>query len=90
ADETVGMLRALRREAGPELRILCDGRQRFDLEEALQIGRALEEIDGHWFAEPLRDRDVTGLQRLSDALSVPVVAGAFMGDSILAGTRALT
>lgn len=89
-DATADLLHALRREVGPEFRILCDGGQRFDLEGALQIGRALEAIDGHWFAEPLRDRDVTGLQQLSDALSVPVVAGAFMGDSILAGTRALT
>ena len=88
ADATADLLHALRREVGPEFRIMCDGGQRFDLEGALQIGRALEAIDGHWFAEPLRDRDVTGLQQLSDALSVPVVAGAFMGDSIPAGTRA--
>ena len=90
ADATTDLLCALRREVGAEFRILCDGGQRFDLEEALKIGRALEEIDGHWFAEPLRDTDVTGLQKLSDALSLPVVAGAFMGDSILVGTRALT
>ena len=55
ADATVDLLHALRREVGPEFRILCDGGQRFDLEGALQIGRALEAIDGHWFAEPLRD-----------------------------------
>ena len=90
AEATPDLLRALRKEVGPEFRILCDGGQRFDLEGALRIGRALEAIDGHWFAEPLRDGDVTALQKLSDALSLPVVAGAFMGDSILAGTRALT
>jgi hypothetical protein len=81
-----------RRQTGTRSRVAHSVRwsQRFGLEGALQIGGALEEVDGHWFAEPLRDGDVTGLQRLSDALSVPVVGGAFMGDSILAGTRALT
>ena len=41
ADATVDLLRAFRRELGPELRILYDGRQRFDVEGALQIGGAL-------------------------------------------------
>ncbi len=90
AEATPDLLRAIRSEVGADFRILCDGGQRFDLEDALRIGRALEAIDGHWFAEPLRDGDVGRLQKLSDALSLPVVAGAFMGDSMPSGTRALS
>ena len=41
ADAAADLLRAFRRELGPELRILYDGRQRFDLEGALMIGGAL-------------------------------------------------
>ena len=41
ADATADLLRAFRRELGPELRILYDGRQRFDLEGVLMIGGAL-------------------------------------------------
>ena len=83
-------LRTLRREVGDSLRIFGDGEQDLELEAALALGRVLEEIDAHWFEEPLLDGDVTGLQKLADALDIPVVAGGFAENSILAGTRALT
>ena len=41
ADAAADLLRAFRRELGPESRILYDGRQRFDLDGALMIGGAL-------------------------------------------------
>ena len=41
ADAAAELLRAFRRKLGPELRILYDGRQRFDLEGALMIGGTL-------------------------------------------------
>ena len=88
--DLIDALPALRAAVGGGFRLLYDAGQQFELEQALHVGRALERIDAHWFAEPLRDSDVTGLQKLSDALEIPVVAGAFMGDAILAGTRALS
>ena len=88
--DLIDALPALRAAVGAGFRLLYDAGQAFELEQALTVGRALEQIDAHWFSEPLRDGDVTGLQKLSDALEIPVVAGAFMGDAILAGTRALT
>jgi L-alanine-DL-glutamate epimerase-like enolase superfamily enzyme len=90
AETAMALLPSLRQAVGPGFRLLCDGGQRLDLEQALRIGRSLEAIEGHWFAEPVRDGDLVALQKLSDALELPVVAGAFIGDSILAGTRALT
>lgn len=88
--DLIDALPSLREAVGNEFRLLYDGEQAFELEQALAVGRALERIDAHWFAEPLCNGDVTGLQKLSDSLDIPVAAGAFMGDSILAGTRALT
>jgi len=88
--DLVDALPDLRAAVGDRFRLLYDGGQQFELEQALAVGRALEQIDGHWFAEPLGDGDVSGLQKLADALTIPVVAGAFMGDSIQAATRALT
>jgi len=82
-------LRQLRQAVGDEFRLLCDGAG-LDLEGALALGRVLEEIDAHWFAEPLRDDDPTGLQQLADALDLPVVAGAFAGASLQLATRALS
>ncbi len=88
--DLIEALPAMRNAVGSAFRLLYDAGQAFELEQALDVGRALERVEAHWFAEPLRDGDLTGLQKLADALEIPVVAGAFMGDSILGGTRALT
>lgn len=87
---SAALVRELRQAVGAPFRLLCNGDQSLDLEAALFLGRTLDEIGAHWFEDPLRDRDLTGLQKLSDALDIPVVAGAFLDGSILAGTRALT
>jgi len=88
--DSASLLRELRQAVGEKFRLLCNGAQNLDLEEALSLGRVLDEIGFHWFEEPLRDRDLTGLQKLSDAIDIPVVAGAFINGSIPTGTRALT
>lgn len=88
--DSAALVRNLRQAVGEKFRLLCNGDQSLDLKAALSLGRALDEIDAHWFEDPLRDHDLTGLQKLSDALDTPVVAGAFLDGSILAGPRALT
>jgi L-alanine-DL-glutamate epimerase-like enolase superfamily enzyme len=89
-EDVIAALLALRPTVGDDFRLMYDGAGELEPEQALAVGRALEDIDGHWFAEPLRNGDVTGLQKLADALDVPVVAGAFIEGSIVAGTQALT
>lgn len=88
-DDPATLAHALRRAVGDDFRLLCDASETLDLEAALALGRALDDIDAHWYEEPLADRDLTGLQKLADALDLPVVAGAFAA-SIQSGTRALT
>ncbi len=66
--------RATREAVGADISLLhdaagCD----YDLEEAIAVGRLLEELDYGWFEEPLFDRDQVGLQKLCEALEIPVV-----------------
>jgi L-alanine-DL-glutamate epimerase-like enolase superfamily enzyme len=89
-EDSTALMRELRQAVGGKFRLLGNGDQNLDLETALSLGRVLDEIGAHWFKDPLRDHDLTGLQKLSDALDTPVVAGAFLDGSILTGTRALT
>ncbi|MBC7236172.1 MAG: hypothetical protein H5T69_10035 [Chloroflexi bacterium] len=46
----------------------------YTLQEALRVGRALEELGFLWFEEPLPDREQVALQALCRALDIPVVA----------------
>jgi L-alanine-DL-glutamate epimerase-like enolase superfamily enzyme len=46
----------------------------YTYEEALYVGRTLEELSYMWFEEPLPDRDLSSLQTLCRALEIPILA----------------
>ena len=56
---------------------------RYSFEEALRVGRALEELDFGWFEEPLADRDQVGLHRLCQSLVILVLAPESMLNDLL-------
>jgi L-alanine-DL-glutamate epimerase-like enolase superfamily enzyme len=66
---------ALRKEFGPELRIMVDANGGFDPPTALKVGRLLEERDVFWFEEPVEAENLKGLARVRDRLSMYVAAG---------------
>ena len=43
--------------------------------QALAAGKVLGELDYEWFEEPIPDRNLFQLQRLTDQLDVPILAG---------------
>jgi L-alanine-DL-glutamate epimerase-like enolase superfamily enzyme len=43
--------------------------------EALAAGKVLGELNDEWFEEPIPDRNLFQLQRLTDQLDVPILAG---------------
>jgi L-alanine-DL-glutamate epimerase-like enolase superfamily enzyme len=57
------------------MELMVDGNQRLTEAQALQIGRALDELGWTWFEEPIPQKDVEGYARLNAALSLPVTGG---------------
>lgn len=75
AAENIVWFTALREALGPEIVLLHDAAlSHYTFEEALRVGRALEELQFLWFEEPLPDREQVSLQRLCAALDIPVLA----------------
>lgn len=75
ADENIAWFAAIRDAVGPEITLLHDAvLSHYNYEEALRVGRALEELRFLWLEEPLVDRDQRGLQKLCAALDIPVLA----------------
>jgi len=66
---------AVRDSVGEDLDLLHDAAGcSYTLDEAVELGRRLEALKFGWFEEPLDDRDLTGLQRLCDAVDIPILA----------------
>ena len=73
--ENITWFKAAREAVGPDIDLLHDAAlAKYSFEEALWVGRALDELEFGWFEEPLSDRDQISLQRLCDELDLPIVA----------------
>ena len=54
--------------------LLCDSMWAYRFEEAMRVGRALEELDYYWYEDPLPREDVYGNSKLCAELDIPVMA----------------
>ena len=72
--EDIAACQAVREAVGPDYALMIDPAGAYEQEEALKVGRALEQLDYLWYEEPLRDWDIHGYKMLSDKLDIPVMA----------------
>jgi len=64
---------AVRERVGADIALMLDCNHDYSRAEALYIGRALEELDYHWFEEPMNESSMSSYIWLSDQLDIPVV-----------------
>jgi L-alanine-DL-glutamate epimerase-like enolase superfamily enzyme len=76
AELDLANLEALRARLGPDAPIAVDANQAWNLEEALEISRALARHAPLWLEEPLAaDSPIEDWQRLAKASPIPLAAG---------------
>jgi len=67
--------RLVREAVGVETRLGCDVNERWRVDEAIDIGRRLDEIGLAWLEDPIKHDDYRGLAQVASALATPVMAG---------------
>ncbi|MGJ8639566.1 MAG: mandelate racemase/muconate lactonizing enzyme family protein [Opitutaceae bacterium] len=67
-------IRAMRRKF-PEIKLMADSNHAYDLCEAIEVGRVLEECDYKWFEEPLSPQHASMYRQLADKIDVPIATG---------------
>jgi L-alanine-DL-glutamate epimerase-like enolase superfamily enzyme len=71
----VALFRAVRQAVGPDIDALHDAAMaEYTFDDALYVGRALQDLRFAWFEEPLPDTRQAELKRLCDALDVPILS----------------
>jgi L-alanine-DL-glutamate epimerase-like enolase superfamily enzyme len=73
--EDVERVRAVRQAIGPDIQLLTDVNQGWAPNDAIRIGRRLEEFDLYWLEEPTTVDDGRGNARVAAALDTPVAGG---------------
>ena len=73
--DEVDRVMAVREAVGSDIRIMVDATETWDISQALETGRALQDAGVHWLEDPINHQDVAGLSRLSNLLHVPIATG---------------
>jgi L-alanine-DL-glutamate epimerase-like enolase superfamily enzyme len=82
ARHDVAACAAVRERVGPAIHLMLDCHHDYSRMEALYIGRALEELDYHWFEEPMCEHSMSSYIWLSEQLDIPVVGPETAGGLI--------
>ena len=70
------LVEAAREAGGDDLLIMVDVNGHFDIEEAIEFGRAIEKYKITWYEEPVRPmRNIELIKKVSDQLPIAIAAG---------------
>ena len=65
----------LMRRTFPDTRLMADANHAYDLSEAIEIGRLLDEHDYKWFEEPLSPAQTSDFRQLTDRIDIAIASG---------------
>ena len=76
----VEQARLIREAVGPDMDLMCDINQRWRPEQAIDIGRRVEDagVGLFWLEDVTAHDDYAGLARVADALATPVAGGEYL------------
>jgi L-alanine-DL-glutamate epimerase-like enolase superfamily enzyme len=76
----VERMRRVREAIGPDIKLMCDINQRWRVEQAIDIGRRVEDagVGLFWLEDVTTADDFPGLARVTAALSTPVAGGEYV------------
>jgi L-talarate/galactarate dehydratase len=67
--------RLIREAVGPDIDLMCDINQRWSVNQAIDIGRRIEDVHLYWLEDVTVHDDYAGLARVADALATPLAGG---------------
>jgi D-arabinonate dehydratase len=75
ADEDVANVRDMRAALGDGIDIMIDVNQGWTADEAITVGRRLDEFEPAWLEEPVMADDFDGYHAVADAIRTPLAGG---------------
>lgn len=75
-EEDVDRVTAVREAVGPDIDIMVDVNEGYDVRTAIRAARLLERLDIRWLEEPVHWYDrIEGLRQVADATTIPIASG---------------
>lgn len=73
-DDDIDVCAAVRSAVGDDFTLMLDSTWSYRYEDAVRVGRAIEELGFHWYEDPLADDDLNGYVKLRQKLDIPILA----------------
>jgi L-alanine-DL-glutamate epimerase-like enolase superfamily enzyme len=77
-EREVERARLIRESIGEDIDLMCDINQRWDVRQAITIGRRVEQYHLFWLEDVVAHDDFAGMARVADALETPVAGGEYV------------
>jgi L-alanine-DL-glutamate epimerase-like enolase superfamily enzyme len=77
-DREVERIRVIRESIGPDIDLMCDINQRWDVRQAIAIGSRIEQYHLFWLEDVVAHHDYSGMARVAAALATPVAGGEYV------------
>jgi L-alanine-DL-glutamate epimerase-like enolase superfamily enzyme len=71
----VARVQAVQQATAPDVRVMVDGTESWDLSQALRTGRMLQDAGIVWLEDPVHHHDIAGLAQVASTLDIPVTGG---------------
>lgn len=73
--QDIKRVKTVREAIGSDVRLMVDANQSLTATEAIQRGRAFEDLGCFWWEEPIPADDIDGYAELAHALDIPIATG---------------
>jgi L-alanine-DL-glutamate epimerase-like enolase superfamily enzyme len=70
--------RLIREAVGPDIDLMCDINQRWSVNQAIEIGKRVEDVRFFWLEDMIAADDYAGLAKIADALDTPIAGGEYL------------
>jgi len=73
-DIDVRICKAVKDAVGDSMVLMLDSMWSYSYEDALRVGRAIQDMDYYWYEDPLEEDDLYGYTKLRPQLHIPILA----------------
>lgn len=70
----IEICRALKEAVGDDMVLMLDAMWAYGYEDAVRVGRAIEELDYLWYEDPLAEEDIYNYIKLHQKLDIPILS----------------
>ena len=81
---------AVRDAVGPDMKLMLDSMWAYRYEDALRVGRAIEELDYYWYEDPLVEEDIYNYIKLHQKLDIPIMSTEYTPGRLYGTTQWIT